>query len=145
MSPRQLPGVYMILCLANNKRYYGESNNVSSIISQHKSRLRINIHEIPELQHDFNLYGEENFEFSAIYLSKDCTKNQRVALETEFIGRFYGLCYNKFDKTTIVLLDIRERCNDHPNRSRHKRVEMTRPPLSFTREGVRYGLILMVT
>lgn len=100
MAPRQLPGVYMILCLANNKRYYGESNNVSSRISQHKSRLRRNIHEIPELQRDFNLYGEENFEFSAIYLSKDCTKEQRVAFETEFIGRFYGLCYNKFDKTT---------------------------------------------
>ncbi len=100
MAPRQLPGVYMILCLANNKRYYGESNNVSSRISQHKSRLHRNIHEIPELQRDFNLYGEENFEFSAVYLSKDCTKDQRVALETEFIGRFYGLCYNKFDKTT---------------------------------------------
>jgi len=100
MAPRQLPGVYMILCLVNNKRYYGESTNVSSRISQHKSRLRRNIHEIPELQRDFNLYGQENIQFSAVYISKDCTKEQRVALETELIGRFYGLCYNKFDKTT---------------------------------------------
>lgn len=100
MAPRQLPGVYMILCLANNKRYYGESENVSSRLSQHKSRLRRNIHEIPELQHDFNLYGEENFDFSALYLSKDCTKSQRVALENEFIHRFHDLCYNKFGKTT---------------------------------------------
>ncbi len=100
MSPRQLPGIYMILCLANNKRYYGESNNVSARISQHKSRLRRNTHEISELQHDFNLYGEENFEFSAIYLSKDCSLDQRVALEIELIGRFNNLCYNKFDKTS---------------------------------------------
>ncbi len=37
MAPRQLPGVYMILCLVNNKRYYGESKNVSARLSQHKS------------------------------------------------------------------------------------------------------------
>lgn len=99
MSPRQLPGVYMVLCLANNKRYFGESKNVSSRISQHKSKLRRNIHEISELQRDFNLYGEENFEFSALYISRDCSLDERVAMEIEFIGRFYSLCYNKFDKT----------------------------------------------
>ncbi len=100
MAPRQLPGVYMILCLVNNKRYYGESKNVSARISQHKSRLRRNIHEISELQNDFNLYKEDNFEFSAIYLSKEYTLNQRVELEIKLIGRFKDLCYNKFDKTS---------------------------------------------
>jgi Photosynthetic reaction centre protein/GIY-YIG catalytic domain len=98
MSPRQLPGVYMVLCLVNNKRYYGESKNVSSRLSQHKSRLRRNIHEIPELQRDFNLYGEENFEFSCLYISKDLSLEKRKALETELIGRFYDLCYNKSDR-----------------------------------------------
>ena len=98
MAPRQLPGLYMILCLANNKRYYGESKNVSARLSQHKSRLRRNSHEIPALQHDFNLYGEDHFEFSAIWMGRDSTKEQRLALEIEHIGRFNELCYNKFDK-----------------------------------------------
>jgi hypothetical protein len=35
-------------------------------------------------------------------------------------------------RTEFEFLDaLRERCNDHPNRSRHKRVEMTRSRLFF--------------
>ncbi len=98
IPPRQLPGVYMVLCLHNNKRYYGQSVNVSSRLSQHKSRLRRNIHEVPELQRDWNLYGETNFQFSAIYLSKDYTKIEREALEIELIARHYNICYNNFTK-----------------------------------------------
>lgn len=90
----------MILCFYNNKRYYGESGNVSARLSQHKSRLRRNIHEIPELQRDWNLYGETSFEFSVIFISKDCTKAEREALEIELIARFHNICYNKFDKST---------------------------------------------
>lgn len=98
MAPRQLAGIYMILCLVNNKRYYGESKNVSARLSQHKSRLRRNLHEISELQRDFNIYGEENFEFSPLWMEKSSTKEQRLALETEFIARFFDLSYNKFAK-----------------------------------------------
>jgi len=98
MSPRQLPGVYMVLCLVNNKRYYGESKNVSSRLSQHKSRLRRNIHEVPELQRDFNLYGVEKFEFSCLYISANLSVDERKAYETELIGRFFSLCYNKSDR-----------------------------------------------
>jgi group I intron endonuclease len=100
MAPRQLPGVYMILCLKNNKRYYGQSQNISSRLSNHKSRLRRNFHEVPELQRDFNLYGENFFEFSAIYLSRDCTKQKLEALELEYIARHYDLCYNKLDTSS---------------------------------------------
>lgn len=98
IAPRQLPGVYMILCLANNKRYYGESTNISSRLSQHKSKLRRNIHEVPELQRDWNLYGESFFEFSTLFLSRDCDKAQRESLELEYITRHYDFCYNKFFK-----------------------------------------------
>lgn len=96
IAPRQLPGVYMILCLTNNKRYFGESSNVSARLSQHKSKLRRNIHEIPELQRDWNLYGESFFEFSVLFLSMDYTKTQREALELEYIARHHDLCYNQF-------------------------------------------------
>ena len=100
ITPRQLPGVYMILCLSNNKRYYGESKNVSTRLSQHKSKLRRNIHEIPELQTDYNLYGNENFQFLIVSMSKNFSLEKRVALETELINRFDDLCYNKFSKTS---------------------------------------------
>jgi hypothetical protein len=79
LAPRQLPGVYMVLCLKNNKRYYGESTNLSVRLSQHKSRLKRNLHENLELQGDFNLYGENNFEFSCIYISRTCSKAERLA------------------------------------------------------------------
>jgi hypothetical protein len=97
ITSRQLPGVYMILCFDNNKRYYGESKNVSARLSQHKSRLRRNIHEILELQHDFNLYGEEAFDFICLFVDKNYTKEQRVAMEMEYIARVLSLklCYNK--------------------------------------------------
>jgi hypothetical protein len=98
MAPRQWGGVYMILCLVNNKRYYGESKNVSVRLSQHRSRLRQNIHENLELQRDFNIYTEENFEFVPIWMDKDSDKQTREALEIENIGRFQPLCYNKFAK-----------------------------------------------
>lgn len=98
IAPRQLPGVYMILCGANNKRYYGESNNVSARLSQHKSRLRRNIHDILELQHDWNIYGETFFDFVPLFLFKTFDKSQREILELEHIARHYNLCYNKFAK-----------------------------------------------
>ncbi len=94
---RQSPGVYIILCIANNKRYYGQSRNVSARLSQHKSRLRNNKHEVTELQRDFNIYGEENFEFSYVFVSRDFPLDKRKAMEVELIARFIGmdLCYNK--------------------------------------------------
>jgi group I intron endonuclease len=100
MAPRQLPGVYIILCIENNKRYYGESTNVSARLSQHKSKLRKNIHEIIELQRDWNLYGEEFFNFSPLFISRDCDKTKREALESEYIARHFDICYNKFYKSS---------------------------------------------
>lgn len=98
IAPRQMPGIYIIICLANNKCYIGQSKNVSIRLSQHKSRLRRKIHEIHELQNDFDLYGEEIFEFSAVFLSKDLTAEERNALEINLINCFQNICYNKFSK-----------------------------------------------
>nr|ALO21551.1 putative GIY YIG homing endonuclease [Haematococcus lacustris] len=110
MAPRQLPGIYMILCLKNNKRYYGETTNVSARLSKHKSKLRRNIHEVSELQRDWNIYGESFFEFITLYISSVCNKIQRVALEVEYIARHYDICYNKIlnssRKKTILFRGI---------------------------------------
>jgi hypothetical protein len=95
MAPRNLPGVYMVLCLENNKRYYGQSGNVSGRLSAHKSRLRAGTHEVKKLQDDFNTYGEVGFEFTPIWMKKDSTPTQRLAIEAENIARFHEICYNR--------------------------------------------------
>jgi group I intron endonuclease len=98
-APRQFPGVYRIKCLENGKSYYGESQNVSARLSQHKSRLRRNIHDVQELQNDFNLYGEKKFQFSVVSQNRNFSLKDRVALETELINSS-SLCYNKFSRTS---------------------------------------------
>jgi group I intron endonuclease len=98
---RQLPGVYLIRCKKNNKCYFGESQNVSTRLSQHKSLLRKNRHGLEDLRQDFQLYGEENFEFGALfYFERGCSKETRVKLEMEYVTKFKELCYNKHDKTS---------------------------------------------
>lgn len=59
-------GVYMIKCLINGKVYIGKSNDVKRRWREHKSRLKRNNHENEKLQHDWNKYGEDNFEFKLI-------------------------------------------------------------------------------
>jgi hypothetical protein len=54
------------------------------------------MHENLELQRDFTIYCEENFEFVAIWMDKDSDKQTREALEIENIVRFRHLCYNNF-------------------------------------------------
>jgi response regulator of citrate/malate metabolism len=98
IAPRQLPGVYIVLCLINNKRYYGMSSNVSARLSQHKSRLRRNIHEVPDLQCDFNNYGEENFLFSAVSQNINLSFDECKEIETKLIQDFFEFCYNKHSK-----------------------------------------------
>jgi group I intron endonuclease len=88
----------MILCVRNNKRYYGETSNLSARISRHKSLLNHNKHEVSELQHHWNSYGADSFEFSIVYVNRNSSKEERQAIENELIHRWYGLCYNKFDK-----------------------------------------------
>ena len=101
IAPQQLPGIYLIRCKKNNKCYFGQSQNVSTRLSQHKSRLRQNRHDLDELQQDFILYGEQHFEFFAIfYFERSCSKEQRVELETQYINQFQKSCYNKFNKTS---------------------------------------------
>jgi len=58
---------------------------------------------------------------------------------------------NRIAPRQFFVLAIRKRSNGHPNRSRHKSVEMTRSlflssnKLVAYRKGIRYGLILVIT
>ena len=48
--PRKQPGIYMVHCIKNDWRYYGESSNVSGRLASHKSLLNRKIHPNKNLQ-----------------------------------------------------------------------------------------------
>jgi hypothetical protein len=98
LFPRKLPGLYMILCLANDYRYYGETSNVSARIASHKSMLRRQIHPNEKLQKDWNLYGELNFYFVVLYIGEDWkVRADRLTLESQLITQNSERCYNVFE------------------------------------------------
>lgn len=96
-SIRKQPGVYSILCLANDYRYYGETNNISGRLASHKSKLRRRIHDNNRMQDDWVKYGESFFEFKALYIGSDwILKETRLAKEAELLEQDMDRCYNVF-------------------------------------------------
>lgn len=97
LQPRLQPGVYMILCLANDYRYYGESSNISVRFAGHRRDLRRKKHSNSNLQKDWNLFGEEAFDFSALFIGEDwkCQEN-RIKREAELITANFDRSYNTY-------------------------------------------------
>ncbi len=97
LLPRQKPGLYMIRCDVNDKRYYGESTNVSARLNSHRSLLKQGIHPCVNLQKDWARYGEEKFDFVPLYMGHAWnTRNERIKKETSLIEFDRLLCYNKY-------------------------------------------------
>lgn len=97
LLPRQKPGLYMIRCDVNDKRYYGESTNVSARLNSHRSLLKQNIHPCRPLQEDWNSYGEAKFDFVLLYMGQSWNKREnRLEKENALILSDRELCYNKY-------------------------------------------------
>lgn len=93
--PRKQPGLYMIRCIKNDWRYYGESSNVSGRLASHKSLLNRQIHYNQNLQKDWNLNGSDFFEFLVLYMGEKWTESYiRRGKETELIILDRNQCYN---------------------------------------------------
>ena len=96
-SIRKQPGIYSILCLANDYRYYGETKNLSGRIASHKSKLRRRIHENTVMQDDWVKYGESFFEFKVLYIGSDwILKETRLDMEAKLLQQDMERCYNVF-------------------------------------------------
>lgn len=68
----KMGGIYKIENLITNKVYIGKSRSIETRFQQHKSALNSNRHVNENLQVDWNLYGESNFEFFALkYVNSD--------------------------------------------------------------------------
>jgi hypothetical protein len=86
-----IPGVYIITNIANHRIYIGGSKNSNIRKSQHYHMLRRNKHHNKRLQLDWNIYGEQNFEFEIIMT---CEANIVHKIENELVARLADDDYN---------------------------------------------------
>ena len=97
LLPRPKPGLYMIRCDVNDKRYYGESTNVSMRLNSHRSVLKQGIHHCHPLQEDWDCYGEAKFDFVPLYMGPLWNiRANRIQKETFLIETDRSLCYNQY-------------------------------------------------
>lgn len=89
--------VYGIHNKINNKYYIGITSDLSSRWGHHKSKLRHNKHPNDDLQNDFNLCKEENFEFFIIE-QLDCNIETIAKKEIYYIEK-YNSFSNGYNKT----------------------------------------------
>ncbi len=98
IQSRKLPGLYMIHCLKNDWRYYGESSNVSGRLASHKSLLIRQIHPNKGLQYDWNIYGPDLFQFVVLHLGNEWEDPViRRSKELEYIIQNRNQAYNVLD------------------------------------------------
>lgn len=77
-----MTGVYGIVCLANRKLYIGQSVNIQSRFSNHKYKLRKQIHINPGLQKAWNKYGQQFFK---LIIVEETSKKQLFKREAWWI------------------------------------------------------------
>ena len=77
---KKISGVYCICNIINNKKYIGSSKNIKHRIGDHFSQLRNNIHHNTHLQHAWNKYGKDCFEWIVI---ERTSSNKNVLFEFE--------------------------------------------------------------
>ena len=91
------PGVYMIVCKVNGKRYYGETSDISVRMAKHLYELKNSKHDNKSLSEDWSLHGEGNFEFQVIEMGpKWASKVTRVETEASLIKEDRSRCYNHY-------------------------------------------------
>ncbi len=86
-------GIYRILNKTNGKVYIGKSKRIEKRRKEHFWRLRDNKHYCRHLQSAYNLYGENNFEFSILLEVDKCMLDY---YEYKFLSSARNNCYNHF-------------------------------------------------
>ena len=89
-------GIYKIVSIVNpNKIYIGSAVNIKERWNRHLSELRKGKHgEHRHLQHHFNKYGEEDFQFSVL---ENCEPKQLLNLEQFYLDDLkpsFNICGN---------------------------------------------------
>nr|YP_009367890.1 putative GIY-YIG homing endonuclease [Hazenia capsulata]ARK14897.1 putative GIY-YIG homing endonuclease [Hazenia capsulata] len=76
-------GVYKIICIQNNKIYFGQTSCFIRRGFQHLSLLQKSQHSCLELQKDVDLYGLNAFRFEIVQIETEL--NKRLKLENKWI------------------------------------------------------------
>lgn len=85
-------GIYEIVNTQNGKRYVGSAVNLESRKSYHFSMLRKGNHDNAHIQHSYNKWGENAFEFHVVL---ECPPVELIAREQERIdGYDFNALYN---------------------------------------------------
>ena len=71
-------GIYMILCVAANKAYIGQSKNIHRRWIHHKHCLNNKKHGNPYLQRLYDKYGKDSFFFVVLENRKDDLSNREA-------------------------------------------------------------------
>lgn len=88
-------GVYHIINTVNGKKYIGSTTDIEQRKKHHFTGLRSGNHRNPDLQKDYNAYGEQAFTIE-IKEECDCTKEQLRKLEQEHIDKHnFNNLYNR--------------------------------------------------
>ena len=77
-------GIYSITNNINGKQYIGQSNRLPERWLEHKRDLNKNKHFNPHLQHAWNKYGGDAFEFKMIKYCKERYLNRLEKLYIKF-------------------------------------------------------------
>ena len=78
-------GIYQIKNVVTGDYYIGSSNNLRQRICRHRRFLANNKHENKHLQHAYNKYGKESFEFKVLLL---CDVECKLSIEQGFLDLF---------------------------------------------------------
>ncbi len=78
-------GIYCILNKENNKRYIGQTTDLSRRERQHFSRLKKGVHKNKHLQRAYKKYGKEAFSFFVVML---CKKKHLTKWEQFFVDLY---------------------------------------------------------
>lgn len=104
--PKPIGGAYTVTCTVNNRRYAGSSGDVFGRWKHHRYLLRHGKHYRPEMQADWDLYGEDAFIFFLVEAHVEPTEWKLCEQELLDDAFAAGLAYNSapsaFDNTGTV-------------------------------------------
>lgn len=95
----KVAGIYYCYCIANNKGYVGQTNNLHRrIVRNHIKDLKANQHKNKSWQYSWNKYGEEAFVWSIL---EQCKNDERMNDREQFWINELGTLQPKgFNMTT---------------------------------------------
>jgi group I intron endonuclease len=76
-----ISGIYVIICLINNKMYVGSAVNIRLRWNYHKSMLNLNEHFNKHLQAAWNKYESDNFIFEVLEFTENLIEKEQYWID----------------------------------------------------------------